>query len=195
MGSGIGLELPWIRMIGKRIPLPLMQRFFNGYSTVLRYGSKAIDNAKATAASSRNIFAGLIAQSDGVGQEQPSLSKLDVICEAANLIVAGSDTTAVSLTYLVWAVLRHPDVQSALEDEVSSLPADFSEGDLEQLTLLEAVIRETLRLYGAAPGSLPRRVPPGGCTVAGLFMPQDTIVSTQSYTLHRNPSTFPNSNQ
>ncbi len=35
--------------------------------------------------------------------------------EACNLAVAGTGTTAIALTYLVWAVLRHPEVQAKLQ--------------------------------------------------------------------------------
>lgn len=42
-----------------------------------------------------------------------------------------------------------------LEDEVSGLPHNYSDSDLEGLPYLSAFIDGTLRLNGAAPGSLP----------------------------------------
>lgn len=119
------------------------------------------------------------------------MDEIDVQLEAQGLLVAGSDTTAVTLTYLVWAVICHPQWQHALEEEVAGLAPDFTDAELETLPVLNGVIEETLRLYGAAPGCLPRMVPPNGAHLKGHFLPEGTVVSTQSYTLHRDANVFP----
>lgn len=75
---------------------------------------------------------------------------------------------------------------------MAALPEDFTETDLEALPLLNAVIEEALRLYGAAPGSLPRVVPRGGAALGGYFIPEGTTVCTQAFTLHRDSNLFPN---
>jgi cytochrome P450 len=111
--------------------------------------------------------------------------------EASGLIIAGTDTTSVTLTYLVWAVLSQPTLQAELEHEVAALTSDYGDTDLEKLPLLNAVIEETLRLYGAAPAGLPRSVPPGGVTIDGQVIPAGTTVTTQAYTYHRDPELFP----
>lgn len=104
-----------------------------------------------------------------------------------NIIIAGTDTTGVTLTYLVWNVLQRPVIQQKLEEEVAALPADFKEKDLIELPWLNGVIEETLRLYGAAPSSLPRVVPKAGTVIAGVPIPAGTTVGTQAWTLHRDP--------
>ncbi|KAK3068759.1 hypothetical protein LTR53_013422 [Teratosphaeriaceae sp. CCFEE 6253] len=119
------------------------------------------------------------------------LDDRDVEIEATNLIVAGTDTTAVSLTYLVYAVLSDPALQRGLVAEVSGLPETYSDANLESLPVLSAVIEETLRLYGAAPGMLPRAVPPSGIALGDFFLPPGTTATTQSYSMHRDASLFP----
>lgn len=107
-------------------------------------------------------------------------------------IIAGSDTTANTLTYLVWSVCRHPEVRATLVAELETLPAGgFGDGELKQLPYLNQVVEETLRLYSAAPSTLPRLVPPGGAVLAGHWLEGGTTVSSQAYTLHRDPATFP----
>ena len=66
----------------------------------------------------------------------------DVKAEASGLLVAGTDTTAISLTYLVWAVLKQPDLQRRLEEEVATLEEDFGDAECEKLPLLGAVVQE-----------------------------------------------------
>ena len=149
----------------------------------------AVVNAQSRNLSKANLFSKIIAESQKEGAN--SLTEYEVAFEAGGFIVAGSGTTAVSLTYLVWAVLNDPDVQTRLEDEVAQLQLGFDDHQLEKLPFLNAVIDETLRLYGAAPGSLPRQPPKGGAWLEGYFVPEGTTVSSQSYTLHRDGSIYP----
>jgi len=46
-------------------------------------------------------------------------------------------------------------------------------------------------VYGAAPAPLPRVVPAGGTNIAGFAVPAGTTVATQSWSVHRVESVFP----
>lgn len=111
---------------------------------------------------------------------------------ASAFIVAGSDTTANTMAYLLWSICQRPDIRDALVKEIQTLPEDFTEPDLRELPFLNQCIDETLRLYSAAPSSLPRVVPPGGAQLGDYWLPEGATVSTQAYTLHRDPDVFPN---
>ncbi|KAL4939190.1 hypothetical protein BDV06DRAFT_225271 [Aspergillus oleicola] len=186
-GSGINAELPLIGFISRHLPIAAMRTMFRANEYLTDYGRRAVINAKANSDSSRNVFSGMIYAAE---KGDDSLTDLDVATEAGNLIVAGSDTTAVTLTYLVWAVLSRPSLKRDLEDELLALGDDYDDAKLETYPLLNAVIKETLRLYGAAPGSLPRSVPEGGATLGGYFIPEGVTVSTQSWTMHRDENNF-----
>lgn len=184
MGAGIGVELPLLRTIGRLLPIKSLQLVFSGNSYLQTYGEQAVRNARGVKG---NIFSNAIAEAEkGNGK----LTDADVKQEASNLIVAGSDTTAVTMTYLSWAILSQPKLRQQLEVEAESLKYDFTDADLESLELCNATIDEALRLYGAAPGSLPRAVPLGGATFDRYLVPAGTTVSTQAWTLHRDPSIF-----
>lgn len=135
-----------------------------------------------------SIFAVVFVEAE---KDDPTLSDFEIALNEGVLVFAGTDTTATSLTYLVWAVLSNPSLRQQLEDEVEQLEAPYTE-TLESLPFLSAVIRETLRLYGAAPDPLPRYVPPEGASFGGHFLPPSTTVATQAWTLHRNPAVFEN---
>jgi cytochrome P450 len=154
---------------------------------IQRYSSKVVTNARNRTLEKANIFSGVLEQK---GPKEDNLSDEEVSLEAVMLVVAGSGTTAVTLTYLIWAVISHPQIQTRLEEEVASLEKHFTDKKLETLPFLNAVIQETLRLYGAAPGSLPRTVPRGGFIVKDFYIPSGITVSTQSYTLHHDPSSY-----
>ena len=184
-GGGIGAELPLVRAIGKRLPFQPFINLFQANTYITSRAEIAVTNAKA--GGEKSLFAHIIAEAEKGEQ----LDDIDVKLEAGALIVAGSDTTAVTTTYLVWALLSRPDIKACLEQELSTLPTKYGDRDLEELPLLNAVIEETLRLYGAAPGGIPRAVPAGGTHLEGHFLPGGTTVTTQAYTLHRDPEVFP----
>ncbi|KAF9631187.1 hypothetical protein BFW01_g2049 [Lasiodiplodia theobromae] len=188
-GSGIRAELPLLAAIGKLLPHPTLQAMFNANDRLLAYGTRAVTLGKQ-ASGGGGGGASIFAQLDPDAQKGSPfpLTDLDIRVEAGNFIVAGADTTAVSLTYLTYAVLAQPGLRARLEAEVAGLGEggkEWGDRECEGLPLLNAVVNETLRLYGAAPGSLPRAVPPGGATLGGYFLPGGATVSTQAWSLHR----------
>ncbi|KAF2013278.1 cytochrome P450 [Aaosphaeria arxii CBS 175.79] len=183
MGAGIAVEMPILRLL-RFVPIPAVQEMFNAYEFILKGADRAVTIARSRTGEA-NVFAKVIEDSEKEGDGH--IDDMDVRIEAMNVIIAGTDTTGVTLTYLTWAVLQRPELQAALEAEVGQLKEGFTENDLIALPLLNAVIEETLRLYGAAPSSLPRVVPQGGAKLAGKFVPQGVTVSTQAYTFHRDP--------
>ncbi|KAK0618649.1 Cytochrome P450 monooxygenase aflV [Lasiodiplodia hormozganensis] len=188
-GRGMAVELPLLDFIGRHIPHPTFRALFHGHNYLIDYGKRAIAMCKSEDSEAGNIFARLQA-TDTSATDFP-LTELDISTEAGNLILAGSDTTAFSLSYITWSVLDHPDVQARLEAEVATLNGDFTDANLETLPMLSAVINETLRIWGASSGSLPRAVPKGGAELAGHYIPEGYTVSTQSWTLHRDEKFWP----
>lgn len=181
-------ELPLVFDIVMCAPLPQARKIKTTASRVRDQGWRAVRNAKQQNLDNANVFSNLISENQ---DENGTISDVVAACEAQGLIIAGSGTTAVTLTYLVWAVLKaKSQLRSSLETEVDILPEDFCDADLEELPILNAVIWETLRLYGAAPGGLPRIVPPGGATLSGYRLPGGVHVCTQAFSIHRDPAIF-----
>lgn len=187
MVSGIGVELPLVRLIGSWIPLEACRRLFASPPFLMTYGTKAIRGSKQRGDTAK-IFAKIIKESEK--ERGGDLGEKDVVIEATGLIVVGSDTTGITLTYLVWAALSRPQLKDDLQKELSALPQNYTDQGLEDLPLLNAVIDETLRLYGAAPDGLPRRTSPGGAQPGGYNIPRGTTVTTQAYTIHCDETIF-----
>lgn len=184
---GLQGEVPWLYKV-MRIAAPAFTRKCDAaLQNVINYGLSAVSRAKKASLSRHNIIKGLI---DASRAEGTTMTDFSLGSQASALIVAGSGTTAVSLTYAVWAILGHPEVRRKLEQEVKQLPDDYDDTALEKLPYLNAVITETLRLYGSAPGALPRTTPAKGIEVNGIYIPPGVTLTTQSYTMHRDPAIF-----
>lgn len=95
------------------------------------------------------------------------------------------------MTYLVWCVFSQPDLREKIEDEVTVLSDDYTDVDLLGLPWLNGIISETLGLYGPITSALPRVAPPEGAVLGGIRIPGSTLISTQSYTIHRDPELSP----
>jgi len=180
-------ELNPLYQIGRQIPISLFRKVLYANDRLVDQGKLAVINSKSFSQST-NIFATIVAEAE---KGDTTLTDADIQSEAGNFMIAGSDTTSNTLTYLIWAVVSRPDVRQALEQEVASVEEPLTDAKLEHLPILNAVFEETLRLYGAAPATLPRVVPKGGATLAGYFMPEGTVVGTQAFTYHRDPALFP----
>lgn len=185
-GNGFAYSFPYIYHILKWLPIPHLQEAWAGNKVLIERGKRAVENSKGTS-QKHNIFAKVLAEAD---KDDTTLSDFEIALNAGVLVFAGTDTTATSLTYLVWAVLSNPSLRRELEDEVAQLQPPYTDDQVEALPILNAVVRETLRLYGAAPAPLPRYTPREGASFGGYYFPGGTTVATQAWTLHRDPAVF-----
>ncbi|KPM36149.1 hypothetical protein AK830_g10425 [Neonectria ditissima] len=181
-------ELPLLCSLMQWVPIKAVQNLVNADEKVQKLAEETMREAQRSGIGATNIFSKLSAENE---KDRAAYTDYQLAFEAGGFIVAGSGTTAVSLTYLVWAVLSNRDIQDKLEAEIEALAPSHTDADLERLPYLSAVIEETLRVYSAAPGALPRTVPKGGAKLAGYFIPEGITVSTQAYTLHRDESIYP----
>ena len=117
-----------------------------------------------------------------------------MVSEIYDHLTAGQQTTATTLTYLVWRLSQHPEWQQRLQTEVRALEPDYTNipalEDTEACPILNAVVRETLRLHPAASGRQERVVPSGGRTYSGVYLPGGTTVIGPTLVLHHNASVF-----
>ncbi|KAJ5101426.1 hypothetical protein NUU61_003648 [Penicillium alfredii] len=185
----IRTTFPWLVQLASYFPLPVAKQAAEAGKRVGMYSQQSIDRYRRLIAENPSdpkptLFTKLF------DTEKSGFSYDDIRQEAQGYIVAGSDTTAVTLTYLTHAVCKDSAVRDQLAAEVAGLPDQFTDHELKELPYLSQVITETLRLYTAVPLGLPRAVPQEGAQFNGYAIPGGTTVSTQSYSLHRDPTIF-----
>jgi cytochrome P450 len=188
--SGLRIASPRLFRIASFLPLRVFRESAAADIRLKHYPEESIQRyQRIIAANPQNpkptLFTKLFKAEEG------GMPHEDIVSNAEAYIIAGSDTTAHTLAYLVWAVCQRGDVKRRLAEEVATLPDAYVDEDMKKLPYLDHVLREALRLYAAALSGLPREVPDSGYEVDGYWIPGGTTVSTQAYSMHREPAIFP----
>ncbi|GLJ52739.1 hypothetical protein SUGI_1123020 [Cryptomeria japonica] len=105
------------------------------------------------------------------------------------LFSAGSDTSSVSLEWALSLLLQHPDVMRKAREELDSKVGRnrmVEESDIPQLTYLQAIVKETMRLHPPAPMLMPHKSIEA-CTVGGYHIPAGTMLMVNAWVIHRDP--------
>jgi cytochrome P450 len=111
--------------------------------------------------------------------------------EAMTLLLAGHDTTANALTWTWYLLMQHPHVYQRVRAEVDQVLAGRAPTmhDLAHLPYLLQVFKEALRLY--PPAYIVARSVVRPIELDGYQLKPGMNIGICSYTLHRNPTYFP----
>ncbi|KAH7016408.1 cytochrome P450 [Microdochium trichocladiopsis] len=132
-------------------------------------------------------------------EDSESMPMHQIISACIGNILAGSDTTAISLSACMFYLLKNSACLQELRREVDAIHntsevADdrgyISFGTAQKMPYLQAVIKEALRLHPAVALPLERVVPVGGATISGTFFPEGTTVGINPWVQHRNKALF-----
>ncbi|KAM5517968.1 hypothetical protein FOXYSP1_08753 [Fusarium oxysporum f. sp. phaseoli] len=132
---------------------------------------------------------------DAILDAEADRSTKGLVDEAFSLVIGGTETTVTTITYGVWCILKNPNVEKKMLEELRTVETN-SDGLMEYQNLMNlpyqtAVIHETLHISSPAPGILTRLVPSGGTRYGNHFLPADTSVSTAQRLIHYDPTLFP----
>ncbi|XP_022940488.1 cytochrome P450 CYP82D47-like isoform X2 [Cucurbita moschata] len=111
-----------------------------------------------------------------------------------NMILGGFDTMTVTMTWALSLLLNNEEslkkAQLELDEQVGR-ERQVQESDVKNLPYLQAIVKETLRLYPAAPLLVPHESMED-CTVAGYYIPAGTRLIVHAQKLQKDPSFWEN---
>ncbi|GJE85094.1 cytochrome P450 [Phanerochaete sordida] len=181
-------NLPWVGFLVRYLPaVGKKTKLFR--ASCLRRGLERLRKGSST----KDLFYWLNNEDESEKENPP---KPVVIVETGLAIIAGSDTTSVTLTNLVYCILAHPHVYERLQEEIDRFyPPEqdaFDSQYLSQMRYLDAVINETMRVYPVLANGTQRGPEPGtGGFVAGEhFIPEWTSVRVPQWSMHRDARNF-----
>ncbi|KAJ5956786.1 cytochrome P450 monooxygenase [Penicillium viridicatum] len=166
----------------------IFRRAIKARNVFLGFVGKIIkDRMKATDITG-DAFSILFAAKDDELKE--GLSRDQLNAESLNFVVAGSDTTATSMSATIFYLTRYPDAYAKAVAEVRSAFHDINDvrlgPALNSCEYLRACINEAMRMSPPVGSALWRKVLPGGLSFGGEYVPEGCELGTGIYSIHHN---------
>jgi cytochrome P450 len=167
------------------LPTPARRRARVAVSEMRNVTSEMLAACRADPTLDAPLVHALIAATDPeTGQ---SLSDDDISNDLLIFMLAGHDTTATALTYALWALGHHPEVQDRVAAEAAAIgDAELTPSDVPRLGYTVQVLREALRLQPPAAGVA--RLAVRDLPVGGYRVEAGSIMAVGIYALHRDPT-------
>jgi cytochrome P450 len=194
----LGRELAagqWLALLAAFMPIPAGPRPARvvqaaarrlGAGGVQHQVEQLITRRREQADDARDLLTLLAAARDADGR---GLGEQEIRDEVTTFLVAGSETTAMALTWSLALLSAYPQARQRLEDEVD---AELGDGpaDPDTLPWTSAVVSEAMRLY--PPAWTLERTAVADDEVCGTPVLAGSMVAVLPYLIHRNPAVWPN---
>ncbi|XP_047948773.1 6,7,8-trihydroxycoumarin synthase-like [Salvia hispanica] len=113
-----------------------------------------------------------------------------------DVLIAGTDTTGASLTWVMTALMKNLNAMEKVQEEIRSVVREkrlVHEDDIENLPYLKAVVKETLRLYPIVP--LVPKETIKACIIDGYEIREKTFVWVNIWAIGRDPEYWENADE
>jgi cytochrome P450 len=146
--------------------------------------AKIIDTRKSSG-ETHNDLLNMLLETRYEDTGEPMIEK-QLIDEIKVLFIAGHETTANAMTFMLQLLGRNPEIQEKIYQELVAIPSEISLVDqLQMMEYTNAVINEAMRLF--PPAWIADRQNLEQDSFAGFSIKKDTIVAISFYEIHRNP--------
>ncbi|WP_224366292.1 cytochrome P450 [Hyalangium versicolor] len=145
-----------------------------------------VERRRASNTGGEDILSLLLAVRD---EEGHPMSDEELRDELRTMLVAGHETSAISMAWAMYWIHRQPEVKQRLEQELATLGPSPEPDALVKLPYLSAVIDETLRICPVFAMTSRRTVAP--FKLLGHELPIGTRLAASITLAHYNPKVFP----
>lgn len=133
------------------------------------------------------------------GEDPDSKIKMtptQITAENITFLIAGTDTTSLTMTWTLHYLMLYPDCYHRTVDEIRSRfsrdhTITYAEGK-SQLPYLDACIYESMRIHAVSGVPLSRVVPEGGATFQGYYLPAGTYLGVNIAGANHHQETWEN---
>ncbi|MGH7785493.1 MAG: cytochrome P450 [Candidatus Binatia bacterium] len=167
------------------LPTPRNRRFLRARAELDRVVLGIIEDRRRSGAAGDDLLAMLMkARDDETGA---GMSDRQLRDETMTFVLAGHETTAVTIAWACLLLAQHPEVGERVRREVAFLAGrPPALADLPRLALTRRVVDETLRLY--PPVAVIARETFGADEIGGYDIPAKSGVMMSPYVTHRHPA-------
>lgn len=145
-----------------------------------------IRSRRAAGSDRGDLLSMLISAQDAEGG--PQLTDAEIRDELMTMFFAGHETSASALVWAFHLLSAHPQVASAVRQELATTlaGAPATMADLARLPMLTQAVKEILRMY--PPGWLFDRTPVEDVELGEYVLPKGSIVLFSPWVMHRDPA-------
>jgi cytochrome P450 len=164
------------------IPLPGDGPFMRAVRTVDEVMLPIIQEARRGPANGDDVISLLLRARSETGEP---LTDRQIRDDVVSLFVAGSESTAVALTWLWVALDKNPQVATRLHEEVEGVVGGERPGrsHVRKLTYTKLVLQELMRVYSV--GWIVPRTAAGDDVIAGIMIKKGATILISPYLTHR----------
>lgn len=179
---------PWVKTSLRQAKFGAMLRAFNHFSPLQHvikwcmpkllvkkaaiyytFTRDRVDKRIAQGETRPDILSAILQNKDQIG-----LTQEELYSNAAAIVFAGSQTSALTCGSVTWFLLKNPAAMEKLQREIRGSfrsVEDITFASTARLPYLRAVIQEALRLHPPSPLNISRKVDRPGVVVCGYDMP------------------------
>ena len=136
---------------------------------------RRLDEQPALREKPMNLIEAMVAARDRAGS---GVTDQDVSGNVLTMLLAGEDTTANTMAWMIWLLHRHPEAAQRVAEEVRAVLGDARmptrHEDLSRLDFVEACAHEAMRIKPVAPLNIQQAV--RDTVVDGIAIPKGTLV-------------------
>ncbi|KAI5077575.1 hypothetical protein GOP47_0007399 [Adiantum capillus-veneris] len=124
--------------------------------------------------------------------EEVPMTDKHIMAAIQDVFVGGSDTSATSVEWALVELINHPKAMIKLHQEMDNVVGKgrlVEESDIPNLTYLEYVIKESMRLHPIAPFLIPREAKQE-CTIGGFKIFPGTHIYVNTWAIGRDSSAW-----
>lgn len=174
-------------------PIPIMRRIRKGQAELDALIYKMIRERRADPGDRGDLLSMLLESVDTEGDTEKNqaaggtMTDQQIHDECTTILLAGHETTANALSFSLWLLGRHPEIQEKLHEESAAVlnGRTPTANDYSSLKYAEMVFAEAMRLYP------PVWVTARTCSVpyelAGYRIPEGAILLAPQIVVHRDP--------
>jgi cytochrome P450 len=169
------------------IPLPGNMRYRRGVQRLDQLVTRIIAERRDTMEDRGDLLSLLLSARDETGN---SMSGRQIRDEVITMLLAGHETTALTLSWTWYLLGLHPAVDAQLAEEVHAVLGNRSPtvNDLPRLRYTGQVVSEAMRLY--PPAYAVGRESVADCEIGRYSVPAGTTVYVSPWVMHRDPRWF-----
>jgi cytochrome P450 len=171
------------------LPTPARRRARAAVASMRRVTDDMVHACRADSTRDAPLVQALLAASDP--ETGRPLSDDDISNDLLIFMLAGHDTTATALTYSLWVLGHHPEIQDRVAAEAAAIgDRELTPDDVPQLGYTVQVLHEALRLCPPAAGVA--RLATRDIAVDGYRVEAGSLLAVGIYALHHDPALWPN---